>query len=554
MQSNRQLLAIVPLILAAIVGGCVGVVTSPSPLAQTPRIGELPVTQTVSAQVQSPITLSNGDSINVLCPGGRVVSSRVSKTQVLVSCAGVIAPPTVTPTIAPIPPTITPTATRPPTLVPPTVTLTATRILTPVPPTRTPAPPTRTPTVPAPTTPVAGRTYYVGTAGSDAWPGTLSQPFKTIQHAVDLMAGGDTTYILGGTYNEPVRFFYKTNTTGQYMTLTNFPGATVVIDGTNVPFSYSQEGLVYISSTNYVRISGLSIKNANMAGIYVGYSDHIEIVKNQTYNTRTSGVGIWGGTNIVVDGNDIALACNGGGEEDLKINGASHVVVRNNHVHDGANPSNYGGEGLNISGGEASADGSHDIRVYNNTVNNLVKLGFGVEAWKNRLYDVEVFNNISYNNAWGFIVASEQGGSDEDVKIYNNIAYNNTNAGFAIPWWSGTADGLHKNIQFVNNTAYGNGTGFTVQSPRNEGVIFRNNILFGNRGAVSIIAGAQGQITLDHNLTTDPLFVNSAGADFHLQSGSPAIDAGASLDAPNVDFDNKARPRGAGYDIGAFEN
>ena len=51
----------------------------------------------------------------------------------------------------------------------------------------------------------------------------------------------------------------------------------------------------------------------------------------------------------------------------------------------------------------------------------------------------------------------------------------------------------------------------------------------------------------------DPKFVNASGADFHLQQGSPAIDAGSSSNAPSDDFDGNSRPYGSGYDIGAYE-
>jgi hypothetical protein len=51
----------------------------------------------------------------------------------------------------------------------------------------------------------------------------------------------------------------------------------------------------------------------------------------------------------------------------------------------------------------------------------------------------------------------------------------------------------------------------------------------------------------------DPLFVNAAGADFHLQVKSPAIDKAFSIDAPDNDLDGHSRPYGAGYDIGADE-
>jgi hypothetical protein len=53
------------------------------------------------------------------------------------------------------------------------------------------------------------------------------------------------------------------------------------------------------------------------------------------------------------------------------------------------------------------------------------------------------------------------------------------------------------------------------------------------------------------------LFVNyqeNGAGDYHLQAGSPAIDKGFSTSAPLTDFDGKARPQGAGVDIGAYES
>jgi hypothetical protein len=47
------------------------------------------------------------------------------------------------------------------------------------------------------------------------------------------------------------------------------------------------------------------------------------------------------------------------------------------------------------------------------------------------------------------------------------------------------------------------------------------------------------------------MFVNSAQQDFHLATGSPAIDFAQT--GPDHDFEGDARPKGAGYDIGADE-
>jgi predicted outer membrane repeat protein len=56
------------------------------------------------------------------------------------------------------------------------------------------------------------------------------------------------------------------------------------------------------------------------------------------------------------------------------------------------------------------------------------------------------------------------------------------------------------------------------------------------------------------NLDVDPLLVNPAAGDVHLQAGSPMIDAGTCTGAPATDFEGDARPTGAGCDIGADES
>ena len=52
--------------------------------------------------------------------------------------------------------------------------------------------------VAASTTPAA--TYYVATNGNDADPGTLAQPWKTLQHAADRVAPGDTVEVRAGDF------------------------------------------------------------------------------------------------------------------------------------------------------------------------------------------------------------------------------------------------------------------------------------------------------------------------------------------------------------------
>ncbi|MCB0429230.1 MAG: T9SS type A sorting domain-containing protein [Flavobacteriales bacterium] len=55
------------------------------------------------------------------------------------------------------------------------------------------------------------------------------------------------------------------------------------------------------------------------------------------------------------------------------------------------------------------------------------------------------------------------------------------------------------------------------------------------------------------NISTDPLFVDEASGNFHLQPGSPCIDKGVPALNVSNDFDGTQRPYGSGYDMGAYE-
>ena len=49
------------------------------------------------------------------------------------------------------------------------------------------------------------------------------------------------------------------------------------------------------------------------------------------------------------------------------------------------------------------------------------------------------------------------------------------------------------------------------------------------------------------------MLVDAVAGDYHLQAGSPCIDAGTATNAPNTDYEGTTRPQGAAYDIGAYE-
>ncbi len=128
------------------------------------------------------------------------------------------------------------------------------------------------------------------------------------------------------------------------------------------------------------------------------------------------------------------------------------------------------------------------------------------------------------------------------------------------------------NCSFSGNLATANGGAVRLWSAGNA-PIFINCILWGNSGPEVVTdagssstfnncivqGGCPASATCNSLLNTDPLFVNQppvglgTTGDLHLQPCSPAINTGTATGAPTTDYDNDARPFGAGFDMGFDE-
>lgn len=76
-------------------------------------------------------------------------------------------------------------------------------------------------------------TYFVAPGGSDRNDGTRERPFRTIQHAADLMGPGQTCVIRGGRYRQTVTIT-RSGEGKAPIVFTAAPGEKVVIDGTDL--------------------------------------------------------------------------------------------------------------------------------------------------------------------------------------------------------------------------------------------------------------------------------------------------------------------------------
>ena len=201
--------------------------------------------------------------------------------------------------------------------------------------------------------------------------------------------------------------------------------------------------------------------------------------------------------------------------------------------------------------------------------------------------DNEVNGNFVYNNQRGITVYDY--GGDRN-RILNNVVHDNLYQGIFI--YRSTEGNL-----VANNTLYHNNPGIQLGGGGEyydcgSGNRIMNNIVQPSPGGACILSANYGfpgvlpaGTELESNLyfapdamvgqidgvfyTTlaewqaetgqdavslygDPLFVDG-GADFHLLGTSPAIDAGSDVPEVTRDMDGDIRPKGAAYDIGAYE-
>lgn len=347
-------------------------------------------------------------------------------------------------------------------------------------------------------------TYWISTTGSDSYPGTsVDSPWATWAHADSVVVSGDTVRVLPGTYNFPGY------TTGDCI-ITSTPGVTWISD---TPL---QAKLVCPSTSRYAGTWRIQ-----------GHDSTVQGFDCSTTSTLSYCIYVW--------------------------TGGDNVKILKNYVHDVnvISDCSYSGDGISI----------QDLSVQNVLIDDNLVYNVGPAACPNQFgitakgQNNTVSNNIMVGNGSGFEWHS--GTDSTGSVVVNNTFVNNKRLGALIDTTPPYTAILLENNIFVNN---GNNTDNGLCGLDNYGngsITITTNLFYGNLpGAYCIDAGPHPTQDPSGQKYADPQFVNNTGdncGNYHLQSSSPAIDAGTSGSAPAIDFDRTSRPQGSGYDIGAYE-
>ena len=356
--------------------------------------------------------------------------------------------------------------------------------------------------LPAPLAASTGGAFYVATTGDDANPGTLAQPWKTIQKAMNALQPGQTAYVRAGTYESGGTF--GTSNDSQYWSvnctatgpcsIVAYPGERPVIHG-------------WIKFTgSYLRLSGFIIEGP--------------LTRDVTSCTerRAMQIEFSGGHDVEISHNEIR---NNDYHAGIYLAGVNHVQIRNNYIHDNgrftiSSDPCTGSSTWNVDHGIywSSTNGGGNLVAENVFEHNR---GHGIQLYPGAVDVIVVQNTFITNGNSGVYLSSS---SDRITVINNIVAYNTGNQQMQI--LSGSGNVVMRNVVYSPNSGW------------------------------NAIENSTSSVVTD-NTFADPLFVNMGGQDYHVLSGSPAINRALLAYSLTYAMDGQVRPQGAAPDIGAYE-
>jgi hypothetical protein len=414
--------------------------------------------------------------------------------------------------------------------------------------------------------------FFVSMSGSDSNPGTMAQPFRTINRGVRAPGPGDTLSIRGGTYNENVQITgsrgVASGTPGNPITVRRYPGdgPVVIRGGLSGPQPISTISMVG-SSGRFVEhwiVDGLTIGGSGVSfGVYI-YIANNNTVKNlsfdSNFNPSAVGVRLQGPArdNKVLDSLfDTQMF------EQLEITSAQHTIIRGNEFTKGNDRVAINFHSSGSHSGVIEDNIIHDtsaregvIQLYlscdgtiirNNLIYNVTEGPNGNTAAVQvlRCGKALIENNTFVNTKRGisYLEFSRYITARNNVIVDTDLAFDFMELLGSPPGATAVGAVIAYNYTFNNRNDFmfrhpGTGRPVGDTDPFAPG---------GDPGALTLIGNCFGGPRPSGNTACDPKFVNAAGDDYRLDPNSPLIDAGD----PNTPV-----PIGGGtrVDVGGLES
>ena len=347
-------------------------------------------------------------------------------------------------------------------------------------------------------------TYYVSNSGNNSNDGSACHPFATLSAASALATAGTVVHVAAGTYNEQL-FVSASGTASAPIQFVCDTYRMCKIVGTGYNSSYGTAAVIFDGA--YVDLMNFDIStDSNGNGGFYGYgSGHYRIIGNYVHDIPVPSCNSDGGGGI-----DTEATGQGGGS-----------YVAQNIVTNIGNATSCGrANGIYFSG-----NGSVGV---NNLVYNTWGSGFDVAH--DAVNVVVAFNTVDTVKRGGGVggdgvyMGCDTSACDSNT-IVNNILSNNANAG----------------IQ-----SYEQGSS---SDPASHDLI--DNNLFYNNASTCVFSDGSTGIACTNNKTGNPMYT-TAGSNFMILTGSAAIGAASTSNAPTTDYAGTART--APNDIGAYEH
>lgn len=376
----------------------------------------------------------------------------------------------------------------------------------------------------------------------------------TLQACVDGVPAGSVVQIVTNT---PIA---ESLTVTQSLTLTAGAGFTPVLngfeffEGQDTPTSYTISHLT-VNGTISTRQIGAGAFDAHILDNTITNSSSfgvaVELDSSQAPPNDQTTFEVRGNT-VAVTGGGLSDQCHGILEGGLPASGGGTTTIAGNHV--------------TVTG---CAQGS----------------GIEIDVGPGETLSADIIGNfVVATNTGDGILARNFAGPDSPTSLTTRIIDNvvtgqDGNAGFPVAIGVSSDGSQHISAEVINNTAAYNRLGIGVSGRPDLGAtvtgVVANNIAAHGQTAFSSTIGIGIDdgfaITNDHNLVfdvggnnftpgpgtifADPLLVSTT--DFHLQQGSPAVNAGNNAAVPGDitgDLDGNPRIQNLVVDMGAYES